>query len=211
MSRGFFRQHDVVDSMCDAYLDGRLDLAQQNGFEHLRALDPRLEAAIALHQDVDASLQRTLAAPDLSRLCGDVEALAAAVDSRTDSGTDSRVASGSDSTATSTATAPYRDDHQAGRAMSWVLAAAALLLMCLSVFFSSGTEPGASSTDIQVARVLPTSLAEVAVIGVISATAFLVQSLRARRERRRVQFGRATTATVLPGRLSLQFAGTLPR
>ena len=207
MSRDYFRQHDVVDSMCDAYLDGRLDAAQQNGFEHLRALDPRLESAMELHQDVDASLQRTMAAPDLSRLCSDVEAMAAAATAATATAATAATATA----ATATATTPSRDDYQSGRAMSWVLAAAALLLMCLSVFFSSGSEPGASSTDVQIARVLPTSLAEVAVISAISATAFLVKSLRARRERKRVQFGRATTATGLPGRRSLQFAGTLPR
>ena len=188
MSRDFFRPaQDVVDSMCNAYLDGRLDPAQQNGFEHLRVLDPRLESAMELQQDVEASLQRTMDAPDLSRLCSNVEALAAA------------------------ATAANREENESGRAMSWVLAAAALLLMCLSVFFSSGSEQSASSTDIQIAQVLPTSLSEVAVMGAVGATAFLVKSLRARRERKRMRLGRATTATVLRGPLSLQFAGTLPR
>jgi hypothetical protein len=162
------------DRRRDAFPDERMSAAERTRFQIQMVPEPGLAAAADLHRDVELSLRRSFAVPDLSGLIGRVEAAAAQI----------REGVG-------------RDTIEG--AIRWLAAAAALLFMLLTACVSTLIAPVSATTEGGSMVRWKSTWTEAVGLSLATASALMASGVRLRRDRDgRLRLHRFGTSVALP-------------
>ena len=162
-----------LDPTCDEFLEAPMSAAERSRLAIRLGHEPRPATAVDLYGDVESSLRRSFAVPDLSNLIGRVEAAAA------------QMRQGG------------RDAIEG--TIRWFAAAAALLFMFVTVCFSTLLAPVSERVEGESMRGWSSSLVEAVGMTLSTASALVAFGVRLRRDRDgRIRLHRFGTSVALP-------------